>query len=239
MADPFGEAILDHARDERDEPLLQRDGEQEIEHPIEGLYFGGVEADADHFSWLADRVEGPLLDVGAGAGRHALYFQEDYETVAVEVSDPLVTTMEERGVEDARRGDLFELTDDFEVYRFRTAFVIGTQLGLGTSMQGVREVLGDLATITTDDATAIVDSYDPSDPEAEEMLGRRDDSTPGAAFRVMHFEYEGVIGETLLFRVFDADWLREATSETPWTVEDVQQHEDWGMGYYRAALTKE
>ena len=239
MAALFGTAILDHARGDRDEPLLQRDGQDEIEHPIEALYFDGVEADADHFDWLDSRVEGPLLDVGAGAGRHALYFQEDYETVAVEVSDPLVTTMAERGVEDARRSDLFGLTDDFEPDRFRTALVIGTQLGLGASKAGVRAGLDQLATVTTDDATAIVDSYDPTAEGAEEMLGRRDDPTPGAAFRVMHFEYESVVGDTLLFRVFDADWLRDAVDPTSWTVADVQRSADWGMGYYRAALIKE
>ncbi|MHB9286599.1 class I SAM-dependent methyltransferase [Halobacteriales archaeon Cl-PHB] len=239
MADPFGQAILDHARGERDEPLLQRDGQQEIEHPIEALYFDGVETDANHVTWLDDRVEAPLLDVGAGAGRHVLHFQEAFETVAVEVSDTLVTAMDERGVEDARQGDLFDLTRNFEPDRFRTVLVVGTQLGLGTSMRGVREGLAELATVTTDDATAIVDSYDPSHPDAEEMLGRRDDPTPGAAFRVMHFEYEGIVGETLLFRVFDADWLREVVEPTDWSVADVQRSDDWGMGYYRAALTKD
>jgi len=239
MSDPFGRAIRDHHRGDRTAPLVQRDGETTREHPIEEFYFGSFDPERPDHAWVAERFDkGPLLDIGAGAGRDTLYFQERFETVALEVSDDLVETMERRGVDDARHGDMFALPESFERDRFRSALAFGTQLGLAGSMRGLREFLGDLARVTTRDATAVVDCYDPERAAVRELLGFRDDPTPGLAHRVMWFEYEDETGDTLLFRLFSPDRLREATAGTGWTVEAVR-YGDADSCHYRAALTKQ
>ncbi|WP_232820507.1 methyltransferase domain-containing protein [Halorussus litoreus] len=236
-ADPFGRAIRDFHRDEQDDPLIQRDSEWAREHPIERFYFGDFDASGTNDAWLADRLDGSLLDLGAGAGRHALYFQEQFETVAVEVSDHLVETMRERGVRDARRADMFALRESFDRDRFASALAIGTQIGLAGSMDGLRRFLTDLAHVTTDDAAAVLDCYDPERVDSDEMLGYRADPTPGLAFRVMQFEYDGAVGETLLFRLFGPDRIREAAVGTDWQVEEVR-YDDEGAVHYRVALAK-
>src|SRR5699024_5479851 len=181
MADPFGRAIHDFHRGEQDEPLVQRDGEWGCEHPIEAFYFGDFDPESDRGESLASWIDGPLLDWGAGAGRDTLHFQERFETVAIEVSDHLVETMNERGVRDTRRADMFALRDTFERDRFRSAFAWGTQLGLAGSMQGLREFLDDLAFVTTPDGTATLDCYDHDRGELGDVLGHRADPTPGQA----------------------------------------------------------
>ncbi|MFC7080983.1 class I SAM-dependent methyltransferase [Halorussus caseinilyticus] len=238
MSDPFGRAVLDHHRGERDDPLIQRDGEQAREHPIEGFYFTEFTGESDADRWLESRLDGPLLDLGAGAGRHALYFQEQFETVPIEVSDHLVRTMRERGVEDAREGDMFALREQFDRDRFRSALAIGTQLGLAGSIAGLRRFLGDLAHVTTPDATAVTDCYDPERIVPEEMLGYREDPTPGLASRVMTFEYDDDVGETLLFRLFGPEKVREATVGTGWEVTEVRYGSDENAPHYRVALEK-
>jgi hypothetical protein len=175
--------------------------------------------------------------MGAGAGRDTLHFQERFETVAIEVSDHLLKTMRGRGVRDARRGDMFALRDNFERDRFRSAFAWGTQAGLVGSVQGLREFLDDLAFVTTPEGTAMFDCYDPARIDAEAMLGYRADPASGLAHRVMHFEYEGDIGETLLFRLFGPDRLREAASGTDWEVTEIG-YDAADSPHYQAALTK-
>lgn len=232
MADPFGRALLDHQRGERDDPLFMRDGERAREHPIEEFYF--AEPDEE---WLRATFEGPVLDIGAGTGRTALALQADREVVAVENREHLVEAMQRRGVEDARHADMFELRGSFERDRFRSALAIGTQLGLAGSMQGLREFLGDLAHVTTPDATALVDCYDPGHEGTAELLGYRDDPAPGLAHRVTWFEYEGDRGDVLLFRLFSPDRLREAAVGTGWTVAEISRGEP-DSHYYRARLEK-
>ena len=237
MPDPFGRAVRDFHRDEQDSPLIQRDGEWAREHPIEAFYFGAFDPESDRSEFISSWVDGPLLDLGAGAGRDTLHFQGRFETVAIEVSDPLVETMGERCVRDARRADMFALRDTFDRDRFRSAFAWGTQVELAASMRGLRAFLDDLAYVTDSDGTATLDCHDPERIAAGEMLGYRPDPTPGLAHRVMHFEYEGDVGETLLFRLFGPDRLREAAADTDWEVAEIA-YDPADSPHYHAALTK-
>ncbi|AQL41225.1 SAM-dependent methyltransferase [Halorientalis sp. IM1011] len=236
MTSAFGRALLDHYRGDRETPLRQRDGEETKVHPIDDFYFGEF-PDEPAADWVESWLDGPLLDIGAGAGRDALYFQDQFETVAIDVDPDLVTLVDERGVADARQGDMFALREAFDRDRFRSVLCIGTQLGLASSMHGLRSLLGDLAHVTTADGTAVVDGYDPEFEGAGEMLGFRDDPTPGLAFRVVSYEYDGTVDPTLLFRLVSPDRLREATAGTGWRVADVRRpHDNY---YYRAALEKQ
>jgi SAM-dependent methyltransferase len=237
MPDPFGRAIRDVHRGELDEPLRRFDGDEaEDAHPIERFYFTPFNDEYEENARLVDHVGGPLLDLGCGVGRHALYFQKLYEVVGIEVSEHLVETARERGVEDARVGDMFALREEFDRDRFASTLSVGTQLGLAGSMRGISEFLGDLAYVTTPDATAVLDTYDPTDPACEELLGYREDPTPGLAYRVFHFEYAGDVGPTLLFRLASPDRFREAAVGTGWNVVETRRGE--GGPHYRAFLEK-
>ena len=238
MADPFGRALLDHTRGARTEPLLQVDGETELEHPIEAFYFGDRSPDSERTAYLEDRLTGPLLDMGAGVGRDVLYFQERMEAIGLEVSENLVTAMRERGVERAVAGDMFDLRASFDRDRFASAYAWGTQVGLAGSLAGLRAFLSDLAHVTTPDAVAVLDAYDPTHDAVREFLGFRPDPTPGLASRVMHFEYEGERGETLLFRLFSPNRFREACVGTPWAVTDVRHDSDGSPYHYGVTLRK-
>jgi SAM-dependent methyltransferase len=232
---PFARALRDQHRDERDSPLLVHGDDESRVHPIGDFYFGDP-ADDDALPWIESWLDGPLLDVGAGVGRDALYFQERFETVAVEVSDALVATMRDRGVADARRGDLFALRESVPADRFRSILVRGTQLGLAGSMATLRETFADFAVVTTDDATAVVDGYDPAHPGTADLIGYRDDPRDGLGRRRVRFEYEGVRGDPVDFLLVGPDRLRAAAADTGWRVAAVDAPEAADTGYYRAAL---
>lgn len=236
MADAFGQALLDHYRGERETPLYQRDGEARKRHPVGDFYFGDFAAEPGA-AWIESRLTGPLLDVGAGGGRDALYFQNEFETVAIEVSDALVRLLEARGVTDARHGDMFALPESFDADRFDSVLLAGTQLGLTKSMAGLEAFLEDLATVTTSEATAVVDAYDPAYEGTSEMLGYRADPTPELAFRVLNYEYGDFVGDTLFFRLFSPDRLREGASEAGWNVSEINRPHD--AYYYQAVLQKQ
>lgn len=236
MSDAFGRAIRDWHFDETAAPLLERDGERVRDHPIEEYYFGEVDPESDYARWLGSWLAGSAIDLGAGVGRDARFLQERFEVVALEVSEGLVETMRDRGVEDARLGDMFALREQFEADRFRSALAIGTQICLAGSMQGLRRFLSDLAHVTTPDATAVVHSYDPDVDGVEDLLGFRDDPAPGLAHRLTWFEYGDEVDEALYFRLFGPDRLRAAAEATGWEVADVVRPHD--PIEYRAALRK-
>ncbi|XVH33259.1 class I SAM-dependent methyltransferase (plasmid) [Haloferacaceae archaeon DSL9] len=229
--DLFGRAIRDYYHGNQETPLIDRDGDETREHSIERWYFGEHSEDAWRDAWM----EGPLLDIGAGTGRDTLYYQEQFETVAIEVSEHLVEVMRDRGVHDTRLVDMFNLRSHFDRDRFRSAHSIGTQVGLAGSMAGVRQFLDDLAYVTTPDATAVLDNYAPEKESTKDVFAFRDDPMPGFAYRVYHEEYEGEVGEALLFRLFSVGRLREVTIGTPWEVAEVT----YGDTQWRAILEKQ
>lgn len=236
MADAFGRAVLDHHRTDRTDPLLFRNGDARREHPIESFYFEAFDPECDAGAWLSDHVDGPLVDLGAGAGRHALHFQADHGVVALEPSEHLVETIRDRGVANARQGDMFALRELFGANRFRSAIAIGTQTCLAASMQGLRQFLADLAYVTTADATVVLDGYDPSRLADGDLLGYRPDPAPGLAHRVAWFEYGDMVGDALLFRLFGPDRFREAAAAAGWELVDLQR--PYEPHYYRVALVK-
>lgn len=232
--DPFGRALLDHQRGERSEPLYQCDGADAREHPVQSFYFDARDPDSEWTRWRESWLGGPLLDAGAGAGRDALYFQEQAETVALEVSERLVATMGARGVETARRGDMFDLRSTFGRDRFRSVQAVGTQATLAPSRTALQRLLADLAYVTDGEGVVLLDGYDPA-AVGPGMLGYRADPAPGLARRAFHFEYEGERGPTLLFRLFSPDKLRTAAAGTAWSVAEVRYADDH---HYNAALQK-
>jgi len=235
VPNPFARALRDHYLGERPDPLRVHGDDASHEHPIEAFYFGDP-TDDDALSWIESWLDGPLVDLGAGVGRDALYFQRRFETVAVEVDDLLVETMRDRGVNDARLGDLFALRETFPDDRFRAALIRGTQLGLAGSLAALRRTLARLGSVTTPDATAVVDGYDPADPGTADLVGYRPDPRPGLARRRIQFEYAGVRGNPLDFLLVSPERLRAAAADADWSLVAVDYPVSADTGYYRAAL---
>lgn len=236
MSSPFARAIHDAHFDERRGPLLAHDGEETEEHSLDH-YFSEFSVE-EHGAWPESWLDGPLLDMGAGAGRHALAYQDRFETVAIEHSDLLIETMRDRGVEDARKADMFALRDHFERDRFASALAIGTQMSLSGSLQGLRQFLDDLAFVTTPDATAVVDGFDPEHETTKEKLDYRPDPARGLAYRVLQYEYDGSLGTPWLYRLFTPNRVREATIGTGWEVAEVRYGDDDWAHLYNVALRK-
>ncbi len=240
MPDPFGQAFHDYHFDEQRGPLVQRCGEATREHDVESYFRVGEVADTDdpEEDWVASWLEGPVLDMGAGVGRHALPLGDHYETVAIEQSDALVAVMRDRGVEDARVADMFALREAFDRDRFRSAIAFGTQVGLSGSTAGLREFLADLSYVTTPDATVVFDGFDPEREATAELLDYRPDPRPGIAHRIAQFEYDGTLGEPWLYRLASPDRVREAVVGTDWRVAGLEYGDgDWTHTYH-VALAK-
>ncbi|PSQ45113.1 SAM-dependent methyltransferase [Halobacteriales archaeon SW_6_65_15] len=237
MSSPFAQAIYDAHFDDRRRPLVAHDGEETEEHSLDH-YFSEFSPEAGHDAWLESWLDGPVLDMGAGAGRHALYFQDRFETVAIEQSDLLVETMRDRGVEDARQADMFALREHFERDRFASALAIGTQTSLSGSLPGLRRFLRDLAFVTTPDATAVVDGFDPEHEVTKAKLDYRADPARGLAYRVLQYEYDGTLGAPWLYRLFTPDRVREAVVGTGWEVAEVKYGDDDWSHLYEIALRK-
>jgi SAM-dependent methyltransferase len=121
---------------------------------------------ADHDDWAEperatfEYVEGRVLDIGAGAGRHSLVVQRrQFEAVAIDISPGAVEVCRRRGVDDARLLPSAEI--DESLGTFDTVLLLCGNFGLGGSEDETVALLQRLHTVTSPGARIVLDTVDP------------------------------------------------------------------------------
>ena len=110
-ADAYGKGLLDYYEGNRSAAFTVWSDVAETERWPVSTFFRS-EKDMPEAERLAlSLCSGRVLDVGAGAGNHALWLAErGHDVTAVDVSAGAVEVMKRRGVKDAREADFFTLT---------------------------------------------------------------------------------------------------------------------------------
>jgi SAM-dependent methyltransferase len=171
--DAFGAALVDHASggpDPRHELLLEvDDGYRTPALPAAWFFLDAADWSPEERQVLGYAPTGdPVLDLGAGAGRHALWFQSrGHEVTALDASPGAVEVCRARGVADARLGDLTDPPGDRP---WATVLLMGGNLGLAGGWDETRALLTHLAAICAPGAVVIADTVDPTALSDEHSL---------------------------------------------------------------------
>ncbi|EMA07216.1 class I SAM-dependent methyltransferase [Haloferax denitrificans] len=241
--DALGLAMLDRVRGCLRAPCVYRDGDD-----------AGAAGDAHIYEnylvpserWPAakrefvDSLRTPLLDVGCGAGQHALAAQERGEVVAFDVSPNAVRAARERGVEAAVVGDMFDSPvepseSESSAGGFETVLANGTQVGLAGSLDRLADLLASFAALASSSGEVVVDSYDPARIDPERFFGYRSDPREGVARRSFRVEYGDLRGPMLDFLLVSPARLRAVAAEAGLDVREVTVPNP-ESSYYRARL---
>ncbi len=168
-SDAFGAALLDHL-DGTPVPPLTLDVQGGESSPAMGpeWFFRSFE----QWDWwereILSRVSrGPVLDLGSGAGRAGLYFQQrGLHVTCVDASPGAVEVCRRRGLADVRLGDVSDPPGD---RRWGAILLLCGNLGLGGSAVGTRRLLTRLAELAAPGAVLAGDTVTP-DGAAEVSL---------------------------------------------------------------------
>lgn len=158
IGDAWGAALLDHLAGKTVEGLTLEvdDGTSVPAMPPEWFFRTEPDWEPEERQLLARVVSGPVLDLGAGAGRSALHLQQhELGVTAVESSPGSAEVCRRRGVRDVRTADLNDPPTDAA---WKTILLLCGNLGLGGSWDGNRRLLSRLAAISDPDAVLIADS---------------------------------------------------------------------------------
>lgn len=166
-AEPLAAALVDHHRSGRPRRVdaTRADG---VCFEIETEEYFTLAGQLEELDGCAmERCRGRVLDVGAGAGRHALVLQEQgCEVVAIDVSPLCVELCKARGVFDARVFDVLDLGLHAPLGQFDTIFfgmqtigVAGGVAALGTMLKRLRGSLLPGGSIIAD-SSALREAWD-------------------------------------------------------------------------------
>ncbi len=104
---------------------------------------------------------GRTLDIGAGAGSHALLLQNrSIPVTALDISPGAVAVMQRRGVADARCADVFGFMLDFQTEPYDTLLLLMNGIGVAGTLDGLDRFLAHAKTLLRPGGQILLDSSD-------------------------------------------------------------------------------
>ena len=223
--DAFGQQLLDWLDGRREQALLERD-DGYVGPAMDVSYFftepaEWPEAELEVFAAVSGRV----LDVGAGAGRHALAAQtRGYPVVAIDVSPGAVEVCRRRGVRDVRLLALDDNGPNLGV--FDSVLMMCGNFGLVGDRKGAVETLSRLHRVTSERGRIVLDTVDPSvgiddADRAYQASNRKRKRMPGQV--TIRIRYRNLATPYYDLLNVSAAELGELAAETRWRMEMVRQ----------------
>lgn len=230
---PYALALRDHFTGDRAAVVTSHSDLFPMDEDPAAVFFRAPEAFWPFERAALELCRGRVLDVGAGAGVHALYLQErGHEVCAIDQVPEAVEIMRERGVRDARVADMLEDVRELEAEPFDTILMLMNGLGIVETLDGLERFLREVPRLLTPGGQIVADSTD------VRSLGDSDDRAPGRPLREdgryigevqFQLEYRGVKAPPFAQLCVDPDTLSAFAERTGWRCEIVFEGE--GGGY--------
>jgi SAM-dependent methyltransferase len=170
---------------------------------------------------------GKILDIGAGAGSHALLLQSaGHDVTALEICESACEIMLDRGVKKIINRDLF----DFEKEQFDTLLLLMNGIGLCGDINGLRKFLSHSKKLLKPGGQLIFDSSDIS------YLYTEHNMPPENYYGEIsyQYEYQSVKGDLFKWLYVDYNTLSAMAENMGWNSELLY---DDDMDQYLARLT--
>ena len=234
--DAHGNAMWDELHGRDGEEICERD-DGYIESVSIKQYFDPYDAWDGSVRKAMDFVRGRVLDVGVGAGRHALHLQgAGHDVLGIDNSPKAVEVCRLRGLEDAR-GCAVTQVGDF-LGRFDTVLMLGNNLGLVANRKRAPWLLNRFARLTAADARIVAQSNDvyatdnPAHLAYHERNRRRGRMAGQIRLRIRYLMHATPWFDYLFV---SPEELEELIRPTPWRIHDILAD---GPGPYVAVLEK-
>lgn len=226
MKDIFGQALFDYFKGEGKHKLWINNtyGAKE-EMPLD-VYFRTQDEMPDLELIAMNKCVGKVLDIGAGAGSHALILQElGLNVTAMDISGLAVSMMAQRGVKHTIEKDIFT----YYGYKYDTLLLMMNGIGLCGTIQNLRIFLQHTKTLLNKGGQLLFDSSD--------IAYLYEDELPkGNYYGELSYQYvyKGQKTDWFKWLYIDAEKLKTVAAEEGWVVEIVYEDD---MDQYLARLT--
>jgi len=234
MKDLMGRAIWDYFHKENPEDLQTETSISELDElPVDYLF--------RDFEWM-NKIEkkalklssGRVLDIGAGAGSHSLYLQNErnLDVTALDISPKSIEVCKLRGIQKAVAHNMLEFSGE----TFDTILLLMNGTGIFQSLKVIDIYLKKLHSLLNKNGQVLIDSTDilyMFDTDEDGGVYIPADGYYGELDYIVH--YKGESEDPIKWLYLDFNTLKNAAENNGFKIEKVIQDED----SYLAKLTKQ
>ncbi len=221
--EPHARALLAYESGRLDSEILVVDDLGDTDRLPASWFFRDPESLPDLERRALELCRGSVLDLGAGAGCHALTLQaRGHSVCAVEILPEVVGLLERRGVGDARAGSWLEPPAG----QWDTILMLMNGWGLAETLSGLERFLQSLDGMVSPGGQVLADSTDmrrlASDwrEDAGLRLALREDGRYVGEVQ-FQLEFEGRRGDPFSHLYVDPETLTALSARNGWTVDLV------------------
>lgn len=190
--DIFGLAFGDYLAGEVQQKIrveIDLFGEEELDV---AYFFRDYEQMPEWEQLVLDRCSGKILDVGAGAGSHALWLQnKGLDVTAIDISPGGVECMLKRGLENARMQDFFTLKKE----KFDNILFLMNGAGMAQKLENLQAMLEHALQMLNPDGCIYLESTDLlymyEDEEGAAMINLAGEYYGEVTYRLGYKHWEG------------------------------------------------
>lgn len=235
MKDVAGKAILDfltHKKGRHSKLWIHNKYGDKEEMPVD-IYFRDLSEIPDQELIALQHCKGNVLDIGAGAGSHALIlqnaFQQNIKVSALDFSGNCCVVMKARGVKNVSCQNIFKIKT---TKKFDTLLLLMNGIGLCGTLDGLKEFLSIADRLLNKNGQLIFDSSDVS------YLFSKKFPKPALKYYgeiEYRYEYKKEFTDWFSWLYIDKNTLMKVARQTGWKF--LLLDED-NQGQYLARLTK-
>lgn len=237
MADAFGKALMGYLSEGASTYIVRRDDGRVDKGSLE-IYFSDYPEWQDFEKEILKYVQGRVLDIGAGAGRHSLYLQKQgFEVYVIDISPLAVEVMKQRGVKNVYLMDLKEL--DFPESYFDSILMMFNNFGLAGTIKETRKFLKNLYRISTSEARIIAETLNPYKTDDASHLAyheRNKKAGRPAGQTTIRIEYKSEVDDWFSLLMVSPEELKNLVKDTGWNVLKITESDEGG--HYGVVLKK-
>ncbi len=231
--DPLGTACLDYLSGEKGaEIIVQSNIVEDDVLPVEYLFRPFTQM-PDLEKKALTLSKGKILDVGAGAGSHALYLQQiKKEVYANELSEQACRVMQQRGVKNILFGDFFELSGDVQ---YDTILMLMNGVGIAGDIANLSTFFAQCKKLLAPGGCVMIDSSDIrylfEEDDGSILINLNDDYYGEITYKM---KYKDVEGKSFKWLFIDDELLRYYAEENGFVMEKIAEGHHYD---YLAKLT--
>lgn len=235
--DAFGHIMADYFQGIDSNEIVERDDGYFDVTPGPRLYFSRYQDWPEVDKGSMDYVRGRVLDIGCGAGRHALYLQEKgFDVLGIDYSPLVIQVCRARGLRHAQVVPITQVSRKLGV--FDTILMMGSNFGLLGNVTRARYLLRRFAGMTSPDARIIAqtrDAYQTDLPEHKAYHAwNRERGRPPGQVRV-RVRYKKYVTRWFDLLLVSEEELAALLAGVGWTIAATIHGE---AGQYTAVLAK-